>query len=161
MRVRRILQDRRGDEGFTLVELLIVCVIIALLAAIAIPTFLGTRARAQGGVAAQDLHSAATAMEAFMTDTGHYGTATDVASQGESPKLSAGTTIVIVQWTDVTGYCFAALRDPGMPATMAELKSRAVRWFDSAGGGLQNAGVVGCPKTVGVQADWQTDTFAG
>jgi type IV pilus assembly protein PilA len=42
---------RSGEAGFTLIELMVVVLIIAILIAIAIPTFLGARSRAQDRVA--------------------------------------------------------------------------------------------------------------
>ncbi len=42
-----IARRNRDDDGFTLIELMVVVLIIAILIAIAIPTFLGARARAQ------------------------------------------------------------------------------------------------------------------
>ena len=43
----KIHKRMKGEKGFTLIELLVVIIIIAILAAIAIPTFLGQRQKAQ------------------------------------------------------------------------------------------------------------------
>jgi prepilin-type N-terminal cleavage/methylation domain-containing protein len=158
-RVNRLRRKARADDGFTLVEVLIVSVIIGILASIAIPIFLGQRARAQDGVAASDLHSVASAMEAFLTDTGSYGTAAEVTAGGEAPRVSDGTTVVIVQHQGSTGYCLAALRGDAVPGTPNDLSQLALRWFDSQAGGLQASGVTSCPQTSGVSPDWQTDVF--
>lgn len=52
----------RKDAGFTMVELLVVIVIIAILAAIAIPVFMNQRAKAGDAAAQQDVHSIALAV---------------------------------------------------------------------------------------------------
>ena len=49
---------RDDDEGFTLIELMVVVLIIAILIAIAIPTFLGARQRAQDRATQADLRNA-------------------------------------------------------------------------------------------------------
>jgi prepilin-type N-terminal cleavage/methylation domain-containing protein len=54
---------RRGDareDGFTLIELMVVVLIIAILLAIAVPTFLGARERANDRAAQTDLRNAHT-----------------------------------------------------------------------------------------------------
>jgi type IV pilus assembly protein PilA len=51
---------RSGEAGFTLIELMVVVLIIAILIAIAIPTFLGARSRAQDRVAQSNLRNALT-----------------------------------------------------------------------------------------------------
>jgi type IV pilus assembly protein PilA len=68
------LASRRRDEeqGFTLIELMVVVLIIAILIAIAIPTFLGARSRAQDRAAQSDLRNALTAEKTVFTDQQTY-----------------------------------------------------------------------------------------
>ena len=56
------------DDGFTLVELMVVVLIIAILIAIAIPTFLGARTRAQDRAAQSDLRNGLTAAKVYYAD---------------------------------------------------------------------------------------------
>jgi type IV pilus assembly protein PilA len=73
------------DEGFTLVELMVVVLIIAILIAIAIPTFLGARERAQDRAAQSSLRNALTAEKVFYTDEENFATsATDLDADGVS-----------------------------------------------------------------------------
>jgi type IV pilus assembly protein PilA len=60
------------DNGFTLIELMVVVLIIAILIAIAIPTFLGARSRAQDKQAQSNLRNALTAEKTFYTDSQIY-----------------------------------------------------------------------------------------
>src|SRR3990172_1941277 len=63
-----IRKRMKGEKGFTLIELLVVIIIIAILAAIAIPTFLGQRAKAQDAAAKSLVRNAMTAMETVYVD---------------------------------------------------------------------------------------------
>jgi type IV pilus assembly protein PilA len=80
----------KDDRGFTLIELMVVVLIIAILIAIAIPTFLGLRRRAQDRAAQSDLRNAMTAAKAFYTDDESYAPASGAfdAAAGEDIEPS-------------------------------------------------------------------------
>jgi type IV pilus assembly protein PilA len=58
----------RDDDGFTLIELMVVVLIIAILIAIAVPTFLGARQRAQARQAQSNVRNAYSAEKTAFTD---------------------------------------------------------------------------------------------
>ncbi|MGD9798413.1 MAG: type II secretion system protein [Acidimicrobiia bacterium] len=58
----------REEDGFTLIELMVVVLIIAILIAIAVPTFLGAQDRARDRAAQSDLRNAMTAAKTIATD---------------------------------------------------------------------------------------------
>ena len=65
----------KKNEGFTLIELMIVIAIIGILAAIAIPQFNSYRKRSYDAAAQSDLKNMATAQEAYFVDNFTYTTA--------------------------------------------------------------------------------------
>jgi type IV pilus assembly protein PilA len=109
---------RDGDEGFTLIELMVVVLIIAILIAIAIPTFLGARQRAQNRAAQSSLRNGLTAAKTIFTDRENYTDATTAALLAVEPSLtftagaSSGQNDVSVA-TTATSFTAAALSRSG------------------------------------------------
>ena len=62
----------RGDAGFGLVEVLVTALVVLILAAIALPAFLGQREKAQDTAAKTQIRTMQTAMETYYTDNQSY-----------------------------------------------------------------------------------------
>jgi type IV pilus assembly protein PilA len=80
------------DEGFTLIELMVVVMIIAVLIAIAIPSFLGFRKSAQDRSAQSELRSVLLAEKAYWLENGAY-TETDADITAFEPNANVGAAI--------------------------------------------------------------------
>ncbi len=83
----------RDDEGFTLIELMVVLLIIAILMAIAIPTFLGARNTANARAAQSNLTNALTAEQTYWTNNQAFSanlTTTEPSLTWETAALTTG-----------------------------------------------------------------------
>ena len=72
-----ILRKRlRSEKGFTLIELLVVMIILAILTAIAIPSYLSFKDRANNSAAGADVRSIIPSVESYFSDNGTYASMT-------------------------------------------------------------------------------------
>ena len=136
------------DEGFTLIELMVVLLIIAILLAIAIPTFLGARNTANARSSQENLRNALTAEQSYWTSNQTFdGTPSDMQALEPSlgwtstaPTTAGGNAVYMTLGNNTTSGDTIFLQAYGKDGNCYSIEATNDPAYTSANAGAQTTG---------------------
>jgi type IV pilus assembly protein PilA len=169
--LREMRARAANEKGFTLIELLVVILIIGILAAIAIPSFLNQKGKANDAQAKVVARTAETAEETVYTDAQAYVsqsagsgaagalntiektlTGPSAACVGSLPYAVSPCGMTVT--ANATGYTISVTSRTGVVFSLARTNAGTVTRTCDVSGALAGAGNSGCLHVVGTTGDW-------
>jgi type IV pilus assembly protein PilA len=149
MRSPATMRTRFGDRGYGLIELLVVAAILGILAATAIPSYLGQRNRATEAGEKADARSLAAQMETYYAGEHRYPAAGDLTWSGGPRTVEFGTTGEFVRLSGNNQARVLSSEDEStFCIEVRNVATSTTAVYESGDGGLQAMGpTAACPDT--------------